>query len=73
MYHVGETEEDKEKADQIFLDNMHRVILWETAGWYKDKERRTKVREECYRQADSYYTMVRLFGGPSFRGDKNNN
>jgi hypothetical protein len=70
MYHVGKTEKDKEYADGIFHDNMHRIILWETAGWYKDKERQTKVREECYRQADFYYYMVANWGGLSFWANK---
>jgi hypothetical protein len=70
MYDVGESEEYKEEADKVFHDNMHRIILWETAGWYKDTERRDKVREECYRQADFYYYMVANFGGPSFWANK---
>jgi hypothetical protein len=66
MYAVGGTEEDREEADVAFLMNMRQVVMWETAGWYEDKERRRMVRQECFRQAKTYYTMVRTFGGLFF-------
>jgi len=66
MYAVGLTEEDKEEADKVFLDNMQRITLWETAGWFDDEERQEKVREECFRQADTYHMMVSTFGGRAF-------
>ena len=62
MYAVGETHKEKVEADKVFLDNMKRIILWETAGWYDDEQRQIMVREECIRQAEFYYKVVDLFG-----------
>ena len=70
MYEVGKDETDKEEADQAFLMNLKQIVWWETAGWYEDKKRRDVVREECFRQAENYYKMVKVFGGPSFWAGK---
>ena len=69
MYAVGTTEEDKEEADEAFLNNMRQIIMWETAGWYKDEkdaQRQRLVRKECFRQAETYHMMVDVFGGRAF-------
>ena len=71
MYAVGVVEEDKDEADEIFLQNMKQIVLWETAGWHQDRKRQATVREECFRQAENYHYMVVTFGGPSFWANKN--
>ena len=62
MYALGEDQEDKDEADEAFLNNMKQIIMWKTAGWYDDKKRQALVRTECNRQAETYYMIVHLFG-----------
>ena len=70
MYAVGEDEHDKDYADEVFFNNMLQLIMWETASWYGDKEKQARVREECFRQAKTYFNFVKWFGGPSFWAGK---
>jgi hypothetical protein len=63
MYVVGETIQDKEEADRVFLNNMLRII-----------EGRTKWRWLSVlrgRRALTYYQAVHCFGGPAFWNGKN--
>ncbi len=61
MYHYGLTNEDKEVADRVFLNNMLRQI--EAAeGWIKPL-RRLRAR--------TYYNAVKYFGGPAFWSNVN--
>lgn len=63
MYTIGETLEDKDEADRVFLNNMLRLI--EAAGGWKilKKLRRNTAKE--------YYKAVHFFGGPAFWVGKN--
>ena len=63
MYFVGETLEDKESADRVFLNNMLRLIDAETK-WRLLKWLRRKT-------AKLFYQAVKNFGGPSFWEGKN--
>jgi len=58
MYDEGETAEDKDKADRVFLNNLYRII---------------KLGDEWYlptflmrRRALKYYLGVKHFGGSAF-------
>jgi len=63
MYIHGATEEDRVIADEVFLNNLIRIIEANT----------TNKLLLCLRlrRAKTYYNAVRLFGGPSFWNDKN--
>ncbi len=62
-YHEGKTQEDKIKADRVFLNNMLRIIQAKTRWtWLK------KLRK---RQANVYYEAVSKFGGAAFWSGKN--
>lgn len=62
MYFVGDTIIDKEDADEVFLDNLIRIIEKETKwNWLK------KLR--CNR-ALLMFKAVDAFGGPAFWVDK---
>lgn len=58
MYHTGETIEDKNEADRVFLNNMLRLITAKTKyKWLRNLRRR---------RALLYYFAVKNFGGPAF-------
>lgn len=63
MYIVGETLEEKQLADRVFLNNMLRIIDAH-GGWYFIQARRRRL-------AFVYYSAVDSFGGPAFWKDKN--
>ena len=63
MYHVGETMADKEEADNVFLNNMIRIIDANTRYWF--------MRRLRYNRARVYYEAVEHFGGPAFWSEKN--
>lgn len=63
MYFMGETKEDKEHADRVFLNNMLRLIEVNTKwDWLK------KLRAK---RARTYYRFVCEYGGPAFWAGKN--
>jgi len=63
MYMVGETEEDREVADRVFLNNLVRWINYKTSF--------LPLRWLRLIRARSYYTAVRYFGGPAYWNTKN--
>lgn len=63
MYHFGETHEDKEISDRVFLHNMLRIIE------VKTKWRWLRYLRNC--RAYRYFSAVSKFGGPAFWKDKN--
>lgn len=63
MYYEGKTQEDKEKADRAFLNNMVRIINAETKWKWLRSLRKCRAR--------TYYTAVRYGGGGSFWDGKN--
>ena len=63
MYFTGKTNEDKEVADRVFLNNMLRVV-----------EAFSHTTEDISHGqwiASVYYDAVKLAGGPSFWAGKN--
>ena len=63
MYIVGETYEDKQEADRVFLNNMLRLVEARTDwDWLKKLRAAT-----CY----LYFLAVDKLGGPSFWEGKN--
>lgn len=76
MYWEGETNEDKEKADRVMLNNMLRLILIEyrlacrkaetssIASLLIVKEKALMIARR--RLAKRYYDAVWYFGGPAF-------
>lgn len=67
MYTVGQTLADKEEADRVFLNNLHRLIEsapgWHNQLWLMKRLRRNRARV--------YYEAVHLCGGPAFWDGKN--
>jgi hypothetical protein len=63
MYHIGQTNTDREEADRVFLNNMLRIVEAESRFWLLRLLRR--------RLALDYYCAVRDFGAPYFWEDKN--
>jgi len=63
MYHEGQSIEDKEEADRVFLNNLQRIISRETK-WYKPKFL-MRIR------AKEYYLAVKYGGGEAFWVGKN--
>jgi hypothetical protein len=62
-YYAENSEAGRKEADDIFLNNMVRVINAKTKWlWLK------KLR---LRRAKTYYYMVRRYGGPSFWDSRN--
>ena len=63
MYKIGETDQDKVDADDVFLNNMIRIIEANT----------TNKQLMCLRlrRARIYYGAVKFFGGPAFWAGKN--
>jgi len=64
-YYVGETIEDKNEHDRIFLNNLVRWILY----WTKFKI----IKWLRLGRAQKYFSAVCLYGGPAFWRGKNNN
>jgi hypothetical protein len=63
MYAVGQTMEDKKEADNVFLNNMLRIITASGGWWWLQSLRRTRAKD--------YYEAVSCFGGPAFWDKKN--
>lgn len=63
MYATGETIEDKDEADRVFLNNVLRLI--DAAGGCGLMKRLRR------RRARIYYKAVQHFGGPAFWAGKN--
>jgi hypothetical protein len=63
MYLIGETPEDRDFADLVFLYNLIRIIQ---AGTRFKLLKLLRIR-----RARKYYNAVREFGGPAFWDDKN--
>jgi len=63
MYAIGQTLEDKEIADRVFLNNMLRLIETRTCcGLLK------RLRGQ---RASLYFNAVHVFGGPAYWAGKN--
>jgi len=63
MYIMGDCEKDRKTADQVFLNNIIRIIQAKTRFRILSWLRR--------RRAVIYYQAVRLFGGAAFWAGKN--
>ena len=63
MYRVGETEDDRSEADDVFVNNALRLILAGTSNKFLLRLR--------LRRARTYYQLCRWFGGPAFWSGKN--
>lgn len=64
MYHIAEpTNEAKEEADRVFLNNLIRIIESETKWKWLKYLRKSRAR--------TYYKAVVVFGGPAFWNSKN--
>lgn len=64
MYHIAEaTNEAKIEADRIFLNNLLRIIEFNTKSPTLKKLRRSRAKK--------YYKAVKAYGGPAFWDDKN--
>lgn len=63
IYHLPWSNEERDKADRIFLNNMQRIIeagtKWGVLKWLR------------YRRAKTYYNAVHIFGGPAYWSKKN--
>jgi len=62
MYHYGQTTEDKILADEIFKNNMVRLIKGQKSWKFIERRR--------LRLSYIYYLAVKNFGGPSFWDSK---
>ena len=58
MYHFGTRKKHKKKADEVFRDNMIRLIVAHPANILLMKLR--------FRWSRMYYKAVKNYGGPSF-------
>ena len=63
MYHEGRTQEDKEQADRVFLNNLNRIIEADSEWKILKILRRRRAR--------IYYEAVKYAGGPAFWSGKN--
>ena len=63
MYHEGKSNNDKEIADRVFLNNMLRVIEAKPSNSFIKSLRKSRAK--------SYYIAVKLFGGNAFWDGKN--
>lgn len=67
-YHVGETIDDKEQADRVFLNNLLRLIAKAPSGRiFLLGKLITLLRN---RRALKYFEAVSLLGGPAFWAGK---
>ena len=64
MYHIGETDDDKDEADRVFLNNLFRIIDARSESRILRRLRRIRAR--------TYYYAVSYGGGPAFWNSKNN-
>lgn len=64
MYHHGQTIQDKEVADEVFLSNLVRLIERDTCWWRK------LLKPFMRRRALKYYEAVVLFGLDAFMAGK---
>ncbi len=64
MYYEGETHEDKERADRVFMNNLNRIIgeRGKNSFIFTNFLRR--------RRATTYYRAVKYFGGSAFWNGK---
>lgn len=62
-YSFGISNEDKEREDRTFLNNMLRLIKRDSHKWWKP----TKLQRI---RAQGYYLSVLYFGGPAFWNGK---
>ena len=67
MYACGQTMADKEEADDVFLNNMLRIID-AGDGWWSQFRTIRNLRRDA---AKGYYEAVKIFGGPAFWEGKN--
>lgn len=63
MYLVGEGDQGKIDADEVFMNNMVRLIEYGTK--YK------LMKWLRYKRAFKYFTAVSIFGGPTYWKNKN--
>ena len=63
MYHLGQTDADREEADRVFLNNLLRIVEAESTNFFTRVIRRRLVLH--------FYGAVRDMGGPYFWADKN--
>lgn len=63
MYFEGQTQDDKNRADRVFLNNLTRLIEG------RSENRLFKFLRK--RRARTYYMAVKMFGGDAFWADKN--
>jgi hypothetical protein len=61
MYHVGETRADKKLADEVFLNNMIRIINNARKTWFGRQRFKQRLK-----RAEAYYYAVHRFGGPAY-------
>ena len=74
MYAVGKTNEDKEEADRVLLNNQVRSInfRFDNSGrFYKYSGYGMTLKRMRLARAMTYYSAVRDFGGPAFWKGKN--
>ena len=62
MYEIGQTIEDKEEADRVFLNNMIRIVNAKKSWWFPHFLARSR--------ALNYYNAVTNFGGEAFWKEK---
>lgn len=63
MYAAGQSLQEKDEADRVFLNNLLRLIDATGGLWWLKRLRRRRAR--------SYYQAVVWFGGPAFWRGKN--
>ena len=62
-FYWQDTEEARERADRIFLNNMNRVI--------RAKSKSPRMRKLRFLMAAGYYKAVRLFGASAYFDERN--
>jgi hypothetical protein len=67
MYTLGKDMADKEEADNVFLNNMLRIIDADESWFGRFKTIRNMRRDA----ARGYFEAVHLYGGPAFWTGKN--
>ncbi len=63
QYRTGETIEEKQAADRVFINNLLRLIEAAGGPFWLQSARRVLARR--------YYNAVDIFGGPAFWKSKN--